>query len=402
MMHTIYLQCVLTLLLLLALTDQFLRQPKIYEGILREESERFNENKTFLPIYSESENNTEINAKESIIMSANGETNVSNYAEREDAPKLEGKIVDFVIAGFPKCSTTFLRNDLLNTKHIFYGTNDTEIFLSKYKHVEDFVQLYENVTDSRIKKGFKNPNVLYSEMTLSFMQYISPRTDFIVSVRHPVSWFQAFYNYRLRKGYHMPHPLNLIGTCATKDEGVLIGSDVNRVQGSHKVCTDRANFHIALSRLGKTPMLEEQEMTLLHNHKLPIHHFPNRVFLMELGQLSVENRTRADQFVGDLETFLHLSQSGGGDLPRLKPHLAKHNVAKSVNITSLNENVLDVCSEPYDSLRNVLMKIGKESALWITKHFLESPDVIVSDKEHFIDLLEKWENDPCLEKLSEK
>ena len=144
-------------------------------------------------------------------------------------------------------------------------------------------------------------------------------------------------------------------------------------------------------------MTTSTEMNLLRNHSLRSHHFSNRIFLMELGQLSVDvgNRTRADAFVDDFGLFL-----GGGDmafntLPKLEQRgEAKHNV---VNLTKLYERVMDICSPSHDALRSVLLESGKDASAWIRDYFIQSPDVVVSDETHFLDLLKTWESDPCAE-----
>ena len=365
-------------------------------------------NNTFPSIKTESEHIKKPEVKKVVGSEASlNKTFSSIETESEHIKKTKvKKVVDFAIIGFPKCSTTFLRNSLINTPQIFYGNDDSEIHLNEFKNKKEFVKLYENVSDPEIKKGFKCPEVLYSKSTLSIIENHFPSTDFIVSVRNPVLWFQTFYNYRLRRGNNMPHPNDLIGKCASKGrikgEGVLDQTNRNRVYDSHKVCTDRANFHLALSRLGKTPMNTEEEMGLLHNHNLSVHRFPNRVFLMELGQLSVENRTRSDLFVEDLGSFLHLNsvedQISSHALPRLEPHVATHNVATTVNGTRLNEKLLDICSPSHDALRSILLKTGRDASHWIMKYFINSPDVIVSDREHFLTLMKTWEDDPCTQK----
>ena len=318
------------------------------------------------------------------------------------------RIVDFAIIGFPKCGTTYMRNKVITGSNFFYGNNQSEIYLNQFKSHADFTKLYDSITDPMIMKGFKCPDVLYSQQQLSILQHYHATTDFVISVRHPVLWFQSFYNYRLRRGFDMPDPDTLIGTCPDVGESALDGSS-HGVRTSlldhHKVCTDRANFHLALSRLGKTPMTTSAEMNLLRNHSLRSHHFPNRIFLMELGQLSVdvENRTRADAFVGDLGLFL-----GGGEgeipvqaytynmLPKLEQRgEAKHNVKEGVNLTILNGRVMDICAPSHDALRSVLLESGKEASAWIRAYFIQSPNVVVSDETHFLDLLKTWESDPC-------
>lgn len=308
------------------------------------------------------------------------------------------KYINFAIIGFPKCSTTFLRNRLLHTRQFFYGNNRMELHHLRNNHVKEVVELFSNVTDPRVKKkGFKCPDVLYSNNALLNLKTHFPNADLIVVVRHPVLWFQSFYNYRVRKGYNMPTPTDLQGSCSTDDEGILNKFNTNETAyPAHKVCTDRANFHIALSRLGKTKMEDDYEIDLLQNHSLPIHRSKNRVFIMELGQLSIENRTRAHQLVMDLESFLGLDINAGDEhLPELKNHHPKHGVAPNVPKSKIDEKLLNICLTEYDDLRSVMVNIGQQASRWIVSYFLQSPQVYFSDKSHLISLLKLWEEDPC-------
>lgn len=165
-----------------------------------------------------------------------------------------------------------------------------------------------------------------------------------------------------------------------------------------------------MSRLGKTPMNTMDEMKLLHNHTLSTHRFAqNRIFLMELGQLSVEDKNRANQFVDDIEIFLNLrkeeddndvdgnnsenlilkdtsgktigtkntihdmstsistiSKSNELDqkhiLPRLKEHNAKHNISPKVDTEKVNERSIDICDPKFDDLRKILISIGANAS----------------------------------------
>lgn len=300
------------------------------------------------------------------------------------------KSINFAIVGFPKCSTTFLRNRLLHTQQFFYGNNRMELHHLRNNDVQELVKLFSNVTDPNVKKkGFKCPDVLYSNNALLNLKTYFPRADLIVVVRHPVLWFQSFYNYRVRKGYNMPSPTDLVGSCSTQDEGILNKLNTNETRyPAHKVCTDRANFHIALSRLGKTKLENTSEIELLQNHSLPIHRSNNRVFIMELGQLSVENRTRAHQLVNDLESFLGLDvNAGDAHLPELKHHKPKHNIALNVVKSNLDDKLLDICLPAYDDLRSVLVEIGQKASRWIISYFLQSRQVYASDRNHLVSLL---------------
>jgi len=469
----------------------------------------------------------------------------------------ETKLVDFAIIGFPKCGTTFLRNTLLQvsqedsadatsfnskegnkgsemnkqTKYqFFYGNEKTEIHLLRQNNVDGFMNLFQNTTRMNnnhiaaekeidykkvenggdhdndlikiIRKGFKCPDILYSRMALANMETYLPTTDLVVSVRHPIRWFESFYNYRVRKGYAMPYPNDLIGSCGRVEgeevhhDNIILDSRSKPAKGrngAHKVCTDNANFHIGLSLLGKTSMESVEELQLLHYNQSRHEHdqdgerslsrddvgngrqghghedktevmasntlttnqemeksvekgtdnhphlhphryqFNNRIFLMELGQLSIENRMRADQFVDDLESFLGLGNANDGSrfraqlqnntdkhdvdnnssfgkhyrgnqnhdgtdivhLPKLKHHRSPHRVKENTKIEDVKENIIDICSSEYDNLRSTLLTIGRDASLWIELYFMKSSDVFVSNKKHFRHLLHSWQNDPC-------
>lgn len=48
---------------------------------------------------------------------------------------------------------------------------------------------------------------------------------------------------------------------------------------------------------------------LLNHHKISLHKFSGKVFLMEIGRVSDINKTRMDVFSRDMETFLGLKPS---------------------------------------------------------------------------------------------
>lgn len=162
----------------------------------------------------------------------------------------------------------------------------------------------------------------------------------------------------------------------------------------------RARFHIAMSRLGKTPMNTTGEMKLLNYQLLPIHNLSNKIFLMEIGQLSVNNQTIADQFVTDLEIFLNLRRENYENndqsaLPRLTNHTPRHYIDPKLNIEEVSSNIIDICDSNYDDLRKILLNIGSDASRWIVEYFIKSESVYVSQREVFKELLLKWTEDPC-------
>jgi len=161
------------------------------------------------------------------------ETSVSNDLQEPEETKL-----DFAIIGFPKCSTTFLRNGLFaSSRKIFLGNDDNEIHYLHHNQVSRFKELFKN--HSNTINGFKCPDLLYSDIGLNNLDTFFHKTDLIITIRHPILWFQSFYNYRVRNGYKMPEPHLLIGSCATALDDSLDKYDAVVKTEAHKVCTDR-------------------------------------------------------------------------------------------------------------------------------------------------------------------
>ena len=371
------------------------------------------------------------------------QTNNKNYVDRRGFPSraeinelqdlnftnTSSDLLDFAIIGFPKCGTTFLRKTLLDPKDdskIFWGNNDTEIHLLRQNKLEAFLKLYEEDRSVKFQEtlnAFKCPDLLYSPLALNHLHKHFPTTNVIVSVRHPITWFESFYNYRIRKGYKMSPPESLVGKCPKyqddgtikAEEDVLYWGDKLSIGTGHGLCTDKARFHLALSRLGLTKVTSKNEKKLLlipptqdNQHKWASGPFGNRkLFLFEIGQLSIKNRNEADQFVTDLESFLETEHDGksphggyqGGQrfssLPRLKEHIKKHNIGKDAKVEEVTRNEIDICHRRYDTLRQELMTISKQASNWITNYLIKSPNVVVSNKETFLKLIKSWEQDPC-------
>lgn len=178
----------------------------------------------------------------------------------------------------------------------------------------------------------------------------------------------------------------LIGPCSEGSPYVLntFGDNETHREG---VCTDGSRFHHYLSRFGKTPMKSKKELSLLE-HDMSTHSFPNaKIFLMEIGQLSVEhNQTEADIFVEDMKNFIGLEH----DLPPLKVH------APATIPEEITRQYIDICDSQHDFIRSILVENGREGYQWIRDYFMRSPDVIISSPDRFLELIEEWQRDPCV------
>lgn len=289
-------------------------------------------------------------------------------------------LLDFAVLGFPKCGTTTLMQSL-NTPYDAAVAQDERCALGNNNPARLVWQLLEGdglPKDPNIRRGIKCPKDLESVDTLKNLAEFFPKTKLIITVRHPVLWFQSFYNFRARNIFprRMPPAERLIGGLAVCRRG-------------HNVCTDRANFHRFLARLGKTPLSSKEELQLLPpgwNQK-EVFRLESELFLIHVSQMGDKNSTRLDQFRQDLQSFAGLH----GEI-----QLKNGKVAAEVNVTpQVQRNMIDICSTEHESLRQVLMKQAKKASIWIIDYLLKSPDVVVSSRKHFIDLVRQWKIDPC-------
>ena len=68
---------------------------------------------------------------------------------------------------------------------------------------------------------------------------------------------------------------------------------------------------------------------------------------------------------------------------------------KSNANTDYYKEYIDICDSQYSSIRSELLEQAKKTSAWIRNKFIESEDVVVSDKEHFLSSLSSWNEDPC-------
>ena len=312
-------------------------------------------------------------------------------------------MIDFAIIGNPKCGTTFLMHWLARS-HDTYVHNGEVCSLSRDRPYELATMYYDKISHNgqtaltehgnRIKGGLKCPKEISTEKGLDHWSKYFPETKFIVTTRHPVSWFQSFYNYHAYGQYPkpVPHPNELIGACYDGSEYLCTDHCGTERPGNSKICTNRANFHHSLSRLGKTPMDTPEEMRLL-NHGMSIVPQKGKIFLMEISQLFPDHES-SKHLREDISDFLDLKYD-------LHPLRTRHGTGTQNHEYTDNERkkaFVDICDDEYAPVREVLVEQGKDAAEWIRNYFLKSDEVVVSSRQEFLKLLDKWGEDPCLEK----
>ncbi|KAL9188930.1 hypothetical protein ACHAXT_011420 [Thalassiosira profunda] len=298
-------------------------------------------------------------------------------------------LLDFAIVGFPKAGTTFLKDHLNRTSETFVF--ERELCMKHPSDVADFVRIYHSL-HMRLKQpkhpktlqfGLKCPGVLYRAHDIHFYEQYFPQTKLIVGLRHPVSWFESFYNYQAWRNVTMPPSSQLIGRC----------------EKHGKVCSDRARFHAALARLGKTPMEDGREMDLLlgtryeveqsaqNDERILIHSRslkgrmtgpPNPVMLYEIRQIH-DAAEASSELSKSLQRYLGINQ--------VFPEIQSFVQTKS--------RAIDICDKEHADARTVLVEHGTDAAVWIREYLLADPSVEVASPKSFWRFMDGWSKDPC-------
>ena len=349
----------------------------------------------------------------------------TNTTEKYTIPPLKdligknGKIIgdiswmlDFAIIGFPKSGTSFLKKYLNQTNEAF--VYHREFCIKKPSDLKRFVETYHELhvrfqqqqqqqqqskqNNNTIRFGLKCPGVLYRSYDMKIYKTYFPNTKLVVGIRHPVSWFESFYNYQMVRNVSMPSSTaSLVGKC----------------ENHQKVCTDRARFHAALARLRKTPLVEKEEINLLfgtryenetdeskknYNHSSSSHsqqrrqqrflssnkvkqrddEFPNKLLLYEVRQLHQNDSTRTILSEA-LRNYIDIQQ----DLP---PILSYKNA---------KPRAINICDDAHANVRRLLVEHGRDAAVWMTQYLMKNPTVEIASPESFGRLLESWSVDPC-------
>ena len=266
-------------------------------------------------------------------------------------------LMDFSIVGFPKTGTSSLMFYLEQYTDSIFTFPDERCELGWNQHIKLIRALYRQYQPHR-RMGIKCPRDLENDLAMSNYNKFFPTTKLIVGLRHPILWFQSFYNFRVTNEFPMPPAERLIGKCVRANQGV---------------CTYRANF--------------SKHLKLIEPWR--------KVFVYHVDQL--QETTGGDSSSGplfrrDLGAFLSVSRPL--DLPMIwvKPGERSVTFEKQKKIDALK---MDICQGRYTNLRQVLLTQASQSADWIRNVFLSQPNVVVSNPDRFVKLLDAWHVDPC-------
>jgi hypothetical protein len=216
--------------------------------------------------------------------------------------------------------------------------------------------------------GYKHSHDLYHAATTARnFAHVFPTSPLIVSIRHPVHWFESYWNFRHNnngKNWTMPiSPLQLV---------MQRRGDLRRGIGTDHLHVGLGMFHHFLSQLGKTPQRNgTREMELLQYHMEPgeaeeiypvERKVPNRVFVVLTEQL--EDSSTNGQLRQDLQAFLRLD-TPFEDIPHVRPETFYR--PEELIKKSKKE---DICKPEYKELRGKLVEIGSIVSEWLMDYFL--------------------------------
>eukprot|EP00550_Attheya_septentrionalis_P011736 CAMPEP_0198301492 /NCGR_PEP_ID=MMETSP1449-20131203/51829_1 /TAXON_ID=420275 /ORGANISM="Attheya septentrionalis, Strain CCMP2084" /LENGTH=288 /DNA_ID=CAMNT_0044003589 /DNA_START=268 /DNA_END=1131 /DNA_ORIENTATION=+ len=266
--------------------------------------------------------------------------------ERYTAPSL-----DFIIAGFPKCGTSTLLYSLgehddvemRQTEYCALGRNN----MNNSEAIEAFNVMAKEEFQTQLIHGIKCPVSLRFPKFLERLEMINENAKLVIGVRHPVLFFQSYYNYRVVstiKGKKLPIPdiRDLVGGSDKAWRGVYTGY----------------KFEDKLMQLGKVH-LDVDDMTELAKKNMSLSPTPLKVFLYDVSQLQDPDKSRNSDFRSDLQQFLGIEK-------KIEPFGMRNVVANQGNFSEM----VDICEDKYKDLRVRLCKQGEKSFHWIRDKFL--------------------------------
>ena len=292
-----------------------------------------------------------------------------NYIQGKNITGDVNWLLSFSIVAFPKCGTSSLMAYLRNQTESIYMFDDERCELGWKQEVNLVWHLHANYRPG-IQMGIKCPRDLEVDIAMENYRRYFPNTKFIIGVRHPVLWFESFYNHRIQNEFPMPPANRLIGSCKMPSKGV---------------CTDRADFARSLQNIEPSRPVMLYEVSQLYDDSTRHHH--------RIGSSIEKDEDRAETFRRDLQDYLQLDVPLRGKIVHVKPG---RKAMSPEHQQQLDSKKINICDDEHKELRSRLQQHATESATWIESVYLKNPNVHVSSRKYFLQLLSSWHDDPCI------
>ena len=326
--------------------------------------------------------------------------------------------LDFLVAGFPKSGTTTLLAALNKHKEIIMDSEEycqiarpiqqddvnlkrlnryldalKKSVIKEREHTEiarspvssqtsgTFSSTTSNVDElhgRNLKLGIKCPDSVKNFKAIHRLSQHSPDCKFVIGVRHPIWFLQSFYNYRVLE----THKKEKV------DEGIPSLFEIwDNNKNWWDVSPDAPRFELFLSQFGKTDLtVQQMRDRFLGRPMLAVKPNRFRIFLYTMEQL--EDASQSNILRRDLQYFLGLKDE--------IPGFGHENKIKG---SKKFPETIDICHPEFDTIRKSLSQSAKETVEWMHT-FLDSPDVIVSNRPYVEASMEAWKVDPCVSTAS--
>lgn len=299
-----------------------------------------------------------------------------------------GTILDFAIVGFAKCGTTSMEANLGTIAPMPVADVCTPLAQTVYHAYKnwprEFNETNNGLNRTKILRGTKCPRQISD---LNEFSKSLPKTLLIAGIRHPVLFFQSFWNMlQDNQDVKIRHksPYDYMEHCRERDRRC-----VYECPRRSNICLHKSRFHLHLARTGKT-LLDDTERELLApddkdgGFKLTNRHTKNPIFLYELSQLN------EDDTWDDLAQLLKV--------PYIPHDFQFGNNKKRKNIS---EARINICDDTFDSFRSKIMPHAYNMSKWLCDYLVPvamdetRDDVIISNPEHFCEIVKGYADDPC-------
>ena len=292
----------------------------------------------------------------------------------------EEQSFDFVLAGFPGSGTSALFDALKTHKETSVAASEKCAIASpgiadgKVQKILDRTLANLSAVPSA-KRGFACQTAMYNYRSISRMSSHSPKTKFIIGMRHPVMMMQSFYNSHVAE-------MTMQGL---EKEIPSFETVLDKRTPWKGVSMESSRFELFLMQMGKAVMTTGELDEFVHvNYDLAITPTESSVFLYTDEQLSDNDEKRSQSFGSELQSYLGLRD----------PIAPFWDDEDERGIAAFSRSI-NICDEQWAVYRAKLVEQGERTARWVRESFLEGEGVVVANKEHFIHSLESWGVDPC-------
>jgi hypothetical protein len=340
--------------------------------------------------------------------------------------------LDFAVVGFAKAGTTTMGHWLFKHPQVIAPRPEMRL-LSQNKRAAARKTLKELVDQAPDRSGlpnwttlvgYRNPHDIQFPSSLQVYQNDCQATKLIVLIRHPVLWFESFYNYRIqRKEFY---------SLSSRNPNLLKGGFCS--EHPFDVCASTGAFHYYLSQLGKTSLFwnnnqnNSDERALLpddaiyQQSKTPRQNFElvNPILLVETSQLddyhndedndsnssTATNTTTSssrEALALSIQSYLGLTRPMPAAIPHAKRTTTATTTSDAIKKGSKKQqqpHLIDICHAQYQPIHDHLMEVSRNASEWILRYFLQHPSVQTAGHPGQLEsiLQTHWRIDPCLER----